>query len=806
MGALIAACDEPPKPAAGTEVGPAGGTVEGEGVTLSIPPGALDVAVRIQIAVSDSGAVEVPGRVRTSRVAVITPERLEFLIPVSVTLAYDPAKIPAGVATRLCDLRRTGISRAVERLSSIAVDESSAVVSGEALQLGAFFATAPVGRVATTVAITPRQIAVRQGQTAKFAAEVRDQDGAVMAGAPVVWSAANAKVASIDASGLAATVRAGSTVISARSGAAKGSATLEVAGTAPYPRSFGFESPLPGANDLFAIGGDATRLVAAGASGQIAELGSQGWTTLASRSGVAFHDLAVGPSQVTAVGASAGQGVVYAASGATSAWSEIPDTELLSVWMGAAGGAAVGAGPNLALFDPAASAWAVSSSPLSEDLLAVGGTEGAPVVVGARGSVYRRSQGAWVGLALTPLPQLQVKAVVRGEEAYAMSGSALLRFAQGGWSTVALPETGLALTALGASPESVALAGAGSDGVTSVLIGSGQEFQSFQFGREPVYALWGRSASDFWAAGRGGAVWHFDGSAWSQKSEGPTADVAALAVPDASRVFAAANACANPSCSEWKPSVLARGPDGRFRPMPGTLEGLLSGIAAEGETDLWAVGSGGAFQYRGTDWAPASVPGLPAVDLHDVQLCGGALYVAGASGLWSRRSDGAFEAVRGVWGNLRALACSEGALFAAGDFAIYRVAGGAGERLDPSADDLRQAVWSAAWASPDGELFVGGQARWILHFDGEHFHAFDRPGNLALAQVTSLWGSGFGDLWAAGELADGTSFLVHFDGTTWTSLDPGLERGLRVVRGRPGGDVWLGGQRGALLRGAPASQ
>ncbi len=803
-GALLAACHKSAPPAAGTTIGPAGGTVQGDGVTLFVPQGALASTVNLQIAVSDTGATDVSGRVLVSRVALITPERTAFLVPVTVTLAYDPAKVPAGVAAALCDLRRTGVSRAVERLSSIAVDPSAAAVSGDALALGTFFATAPQGRVATAVAVTPSAVAVREGQTAQLAAVVRDQDGLVMADAPVAWSVGNAKVASVDAAGLAHALRAGTSTVVARSGAAQGAATLKVTGISPYPKSFAFANPLPGANDLFAVKGDASRLVVAGANGQIAELGAAGWTTLAAQAGTEFHDLSVDSEEVVAVGSSGGQGIVSTVALASTTSAAVADTELLSIWLGSAGGMAVGAGPNLALLDLSASSWAAASSPLSEDLLAVGAAADEPMVVGARGSVYRWSQGAWVDLALTPLTQLQLNAVVRGDEAYAVSASAVRHFVQGAWSAVSTP-VALAFTAVGASPDAVAVAGAAGDGTAQVLLDAGQGFQPFALGADPVYALWGRSASDFWAAGKGGAVWHFDGSAWTSKSQGPSADVAALAVLDSARVYAAANTCADSACSSVSPAVLARGADGRFAPMDGAgaLKGRLASIAADGAGDLWAVGSGGAFVYQSGAWAPAAAAGLPASGLDDVASCGGALYVAGASGLSVLGAGGAFEAVSSVSGSLRALACSQGALFAAGDYVIVQVAGGVGTVLDPAADDLRQAAWTAAWASPDGELFVGGEARWILHFDGEHFEAFDRPGNLSVARVSSLWGSGFGDVWAAGDLEDGSSFLVHFDGVTWTPQDPGLARGLRAVRGLPGGEVWLGGERGALLRGTP---
>ena len=805
VAALAAASCQKPKDAgvAGTEVGAAGGTVEGDGVTLTVPPGALDAAVRLQIAVSDSGAPEVAGRVRTGRVALITPERTEFLVPATVTFRYDPVRLPLGVAAALSDLRRTGVSRAIERLAAIAVDPGAPSVSGDTLRLGTFWTTAPAGRLATTVAVTPEVAVVRLGDSVRFAAEVRDQDGAVLPDATVAWSAEKAKVASIDPSGLARGLLAGTTPVVARSGAAQAKGVLKVVSASPLPRSFSFESPLPGANDLFAVRGDAARVLVAGASGQVAQLGEGGWKTLSSSAGAVFHDVVPAGSGFVAVGGRAGQGVLTTAQGEAPTSLTVPDTELESIWIGALGGMAVGAGPNLALAPDAALGWSVAPSPVSEPLLAVGGSGGAPWVVGARGSVYRRSEGAWLGLATRPLAQLQRRAVVRGEEAFATSGDTLSRFAQGAWTALAVPAVpALTLTALGASPDAIAVAGTGSDGQTTVLLDEGAGFRAFALGAEPLYALWGRSASDFWAAGRAGAVWHFDGASWSQMAEGPRADVAALAILDASHVYAAANACTDAACETREPRVLARGPDGRYGPMPGELSGELSALAVVAASDVWAVGEGGAFRYRGAAWEPFTAHGLPAGALSDVAACPGALYLAGAGGLAQQSGDG-FSAVQGVSGAMRAVACAGSAAFAVGDFAIYRVENGSGVPLDPTADHLRQAAWRVAWASTDGDLFVGGEARWILHFDGAHFEAFDRPAGLDVQRVAALFGTGFGDVWAAGSLHDGTSFLAHFDGAFWTTRDPALERGLAAVRGLPDGQVWLGGDRGAILRGAP---
>ena len=83
---------------------------------------------------------------------------------------------------------------------------------------------------ATTVVVTPAEIELTAlGETLRLIAQVRDQNGQAMAGAPVVWSSGDASVATVDATGLATAAGNGTATITATSGAASGSASVTVA-------------------------------------------------------------------------------------------------------------------------------------------------------------------------------------------------------------------------------------------------------------------------------------------------------------------------------------------------------------------------------------------------------------------------------------------------------------------------------------------------------------------------------------------------------------------------------------------------
>ena len=83
---------------------------------------------------------------------------------------------------------------------------------------------------ATSVTVTPStaQLAA-PGSTVQLAAEVRDQNGNVMGGAPVSWSSSAAAVATVDGSGLVRGRDEGTATITATSGSAEGTATITVA-------------------------------------------------------------------------------------------------------------------------------------------------------------------------------------------------------------------------------------------------------------------------------------------------------------------------------------------------------------------------------------------------------------------------------------------------------------------------------------------------------------------------------------------------------------------------------------------------
>ena len=158
---------------------------------------------------------------------------------------------------------------------------------------------------ATTVAVTPATAELTAlGATVRFSAEVRDQNGQVMAGAAVTWSSGDGSVATVDASGLATAVGNGTAPITAAAGSVTGTAVAVVM------QSAGSITVSPAADTI--VIGDTLRLAAEAfdVNGQRVEGAEFAWTS--SDESVATVDasglvrgIAEGTASITATAGSA---------------------------------------------------------------------------------------------------------------------------------------------------------------------------------------------------------------------------------------------------------------------------------------------------------------------------------------------------------------------------------------------------------------------------------------------------------------------------------------------------------------------
>jgi alpha-tubulin suppressor-like RCC1 family protein len=96
-------------------VGAAGGTINGpNGVMLTIPPGALAADTQITIAVDASGAPPLPAGAQTiGAMYSLTPHGTTFGLPVTLSVPFDAALVPAGQQPVLLKTRGDGWTQLV---------------------------------------------------------------------------------------------------------------------------------------------------------------------------------------------------------------------------------------------------------------------------------------------------------------------------------------------------------------------------------------------------------------------------------------------------------------------------------------------------------------------------------------------------------------------------------------------------------------------------------------------------------------------------------------------------------------------
>jgi uncharacterized protein YjdB len=118
-------------------------------------------------------------------------------------------------------------------VSAIGVGNASIQATCEGKSASSTITVIPIPLVVTTVEVTPATVTLEVGKTAQLTAVVKDQFGNAMPGKVVVWSASNATVAAVSATGLVSANTAGSATISASCESKANAANVTV--TSPPP-------------------------------------------------------------------------------------------------------------------------------------------------------------------------------------------------------------------------------------------------------------------------------------------------------------------------------------------------------------------------------------------------------------------------------------------------------------------------------------------------------------------------------------------------------------------------------------------
>lgn len=328
----------------------------------------------------------------------------------------------------------------------------------------------------------------------------------------------------------------------------------------------------------------------------------------------------------------------------------------------------------------------------------------------------------------------------------------------------------------------------------TVLHYDGAWQQDTTFQNTSLFAVWGTSGSDIWAAGEtngdggfAGALFHYDGEAWTQVAD-PELDVAPLYAGWSSGPtdvwVTSGGDVLHWDGESWTRLQVASGAP-------------LYGITGSGPADVFTVGeigtiahsTGGAFTDM--SFPDADIHGIWGSSATDVWAVSqfGILHTTG-DGTWTQQfaPDGA--QLNAVWG---AGASQVWAVGAGGVVAYYDGADWATVYEDPAAAGL-----NGVWGSSASDVWAVGYSAAVEHWDGAAWSST----TVGTDDLLAVWGSGAGDVFAVG--ANGA--IQHWNGAGWTQMNSGTTEWLYGVWGTGANDVYAVGDNGTVLHydGNPA--
>lgn len=645
--------------------------------------------------------------------------------------------------------------------------------------------------------------AVLIGDTLRFEATVRGEDGGVLQSREITWRVRDTSVARMVEPGVFLATGAGTTVVTAISEGVAGDAPVVVEADPGRVRYWVVErkgsDPLPLADMWVAPDG---QIFAVG-RGVAARYDGERWLRAQLPLEKIFTAVwGSSPDQVFGVGK---DGVMVRWDG--SVWRTVASgttEDLHALWGRSATEIyAVGNEGTLLRFD--GRNWTPVSVPTTANLYGVWGTANSLYVVGDEGTVLVRDDGGWrwmglektvsygdvwaaddqnVYVTLNQYGSLGARRwngkewsiVVEGPvsdiwgrsatEVYAPGGTFFRRFDGTRWETTTVPNP---IGAIGGPPAGpIVTMGGGwvrrhdEGGVTELLwevLGS-------------LHAVWGSSDTDVYAVGAvaggsSGMVLHYDGVSWKEidvELPRPAHSVWGSGPDDIHVGTGYSSGIFHFDGSSWSRAEA-----------PGNT-GIIDGIWGTGPDRAWAVGSGAAiYSYDGLRWTLQRPSNFELWSLHGIWGSGPEdVYAVGFGGLvlhydgteWSvdtpRPPDCSGTCSHGdVWGSsaddvyvVGSVPARNGPYYAgspAGQIWRREAAGWKSVWTGGIVQSVAGPYLSAIWGRSASEIYAVGAAGTIVHFDGQEWRLMESPTG---AYLTDLWGSRTGPVWIVA--ADGS--------------------------------------------------
>jgi len=404
---------------------------------------------------------------------------------------------------------------------------------------------------------------------------------------------------------------------------------------------------------------------------------------------------------------------------------------------------------------------AVSSASGNSRYLIAGSRNGSDVLIG--------NPATFTKYSLPALPTVDLVCINGGTEAFAASranGSSVYRFDGTTWTSVQTPTTAGKSDLQCLGPRQTYVATQGAPGTLYQWNGSGWTALPGPTGAAGRSMSWAVvSANEIYAAGDSAntnrTFYRFDGTSWREigrltfatgfnrmwaDPRGGAAYISPMAVGTPTRVEMVTPASA---------SVLTYNPQLRDVAMPAPSSALVVGASfflARWNGSRWTVDAPPA----GTATSP-TLNGVWADGSTNAWAVGQQSTIVRWDGTrWLLLSDGRRPIVSPT-DNYNAVWSPGGSsVWIVGDASIVRCTLPATCALNaPTGGGALYGVWGTSAAN----IYAVGADGRILHFDGSSWTSMSSPTRARLSRVT---GSGANDIWAAGD-----TVLLHFDGTAW---------------------------------------
>jgi hypothetical protein len=267
-----------------------------------------------------------------------------------------------------------------------------------------------------------------------------------------------------------------------------------------------------------------------------------------------------------------------------------------------------------------------------------------------------------------------------------------------------------------------------------------------------LYALWGTSDTDIYAAGNLGKLIHYNGTSWSAVTSGTLLPLHGLWGTASTDVYAVGGNTA-------QGTILHYG-GGTWVTLVSDAASVLRAVWGSSSTDIYVVGESGLILHSngaGNDWTVVTSP--TAQDLFSI-------WSSSATNVYAGGAAGNLFRYNGSWNTL------------AGIF--------------PTAKDIR-----ALWGSFASDIYAAGNDGEILHYNGI---AWADVANPATLNLYCLWGSSSTDVFAAGQ--NGKIYHYYNNGIAldWYDVTPGISTvDINAVWGSTSGKVYFAGDNGTII-------